>query len=98
MVLSEAGAAGLPSVATDVAAIPEIVLEGETGFLVPRDDVGALVTALKRLVEDGELRARQGRRAVEVVAERFDAEHNARRLLALLKQTADEAREAGGAQ
>ncbi len=98
MALSEAGAAGLPSVATDVAAIPEIVLEGETGFLVPRDDVGALVTALKRLVEDGELRARQGRRAVEVVAERFDAEHNAQRLLALLKQTVDEAREAGGAQ
>jgi glycosyltransferase involved in cell wall biosynthesis len=92
MVLSEAGAAGLPVVTTKLAAIPEIVRDGESGYVVPPGDVAALVAALRRLVEDAPLRARLGRRAVEIVARDYDAQRNARRLLALIKQTVDEAR------
>lgn len=88
MVLSEAGAAGLPSVATAVAGIPEIVQEGETGLLVPRGDVSALTVALARLVADADLRLRMGGRAVEVVTAGFDAERNTFRLLELLKEVA----------
>ena len=47
MVLSEAGAAGLPSVSTRLAAIPEIVQDGKTGFLVPPGDLDALILALQ---------------------------------------------------
>jgi glycosyltransferase involved in cell wall biosynthesis len=62
MVLSEAGAAGLPAVTTRVAAIPEIVQEGETGFLVPAGDEAALVSALARLIANPDLRqSREGR-------------------------------------
>ena len=57
-VLTEAMAAGLPVVASDVGGIPEVVRHGETGLLVPPDDVDALAAALDRIVADPDLRAR----------------------------------------
>jgi len=95
MVLSEAGAAGLPAVTTSIAAIPEVVRDGESGFLVRPGDVAALTAALRRLVEDLDLRQRQGRHAVEHIRRHYDARHNTVRLLDLLKRTVDEARHPG---
>lgn len=88
MVLSEAGAAGLPAITTRVAAIPEIVHDGETGMLVPVGNVAALTDALRQLVASPALRLRQGARAIERVSQTFDAERNTRRLLELLKDVA----------
>lgn len=56
----EAGACALPVVVSDVGGLPEVVRDGETGLLVPRDDVPALQAALKRLVLDAALRKRLG--------------------------------------
>ncbi|HEU5015531.1 MAG TPA: glycosyltransferase family 4 protein [Roseiflexaceae bacterium] len=92
MVLSEAGAAGLPLVSTDVAAIPEIVHDGENGFVVPVGSTVALTDALRRLIENPELRLQQGARAAALVRETFDVQRNAQHLLALLKDVADTAR------
>jgi glycosyltransferase involved in cell wall biosynthesis len=89
MVLSEAGAAGLAAVSTAVAGIPEIVHDGETGLVVPADDVPALTAALQRLVEDSELRGRLGANARDLVMARFDAEKNVRLLVELLLRTVD---------
>jgi glycosyltransferase involved in cell wall biosynthesis len=89
MVLSEAGAAGLPAVTTCVAAIPEIVRDGVTGFLVPPGDVDGLTAALHGLIANPELRIHQGQRAAEWVRQGFDAEQNALRLLELLKEVAE---------
>ncbi len=47
-VLLEAMAAGLPVVASNVGGIPEIVIDGVTGILVPPGDAGAIVAALHR--------------------------------------------------
>ena len=88
MVLSEAGATGLPLISTDVGAISEIVRHGETGLLVPTNDVAALRSTLATLACDRDLRHRLGDRAIDVVAESFDAEHNAMRLAALLREVA----------
>ena len=44
----EAMLAGLPVVATNVSALPELVVDGETGLLVPPDDVAALVRAAEQ--------------------------------------------------
>jgi glycosyltransferase involved in cell wall biosynthesis len=56
----EAMAARLPVVATDVNGTNEIVIDDETGLLVPVDDVEALAAALERLSRDPSLRRRMG--------------------------------------
>lgn len=89
MVLSEAAAAGLPTISTKVAAIPEITLDGKTGFTIPAGDVAALVQTLQKLVVDVPLRHRQGEEAQEYVQQKFDAQTNANRLLELLKEIAN---------
>lgn len=57
----EASACALPVVVSDVGGLPEVVRDGETGLVVPRDDVPALQAALQRLVRDAALRDRLGR-------------------------------------
>jgi teichuronic acid biosynthesis glycosyltransferase TuaC len=57
-VLIEAAAAGLPAVATNLPGITDtVVADGESGFLVPPDDVGATTRAIERLISDPSLRA-----------------------------------------
>jgi glycosyltransferase involved in cell wall biosynthesis len=92
MVLSEAGAVGLPLVSTDVGAISEIVRHGCTGLLVPPHDPEALAAALKRLAADEGMRRRLGAEARRVVGAEFDAAANARRLVEMLVDVADEGR------
>ena len=58
MVVTEAKAAALPAIVTDRCGVP--VRDGEDGFIVPAGNGGALKEALRRLVEDGPLRARMG--------------------------------------
>ena len=88
MVLSEAGAAGLPVVSTKVGAIDEIVHHGDNGLLVTPDDVRDLSAALESLVDDPDRRVGMGERAAQIVAERFDAEANASRLVELMCEVA----------
>jgi glycosyltransferase involved in cell wall biosynthesis len=52
LALLEAMLAGLPVVATRVSSIPEIVVDGQTGLLVPPDDPSALRAALARVLDD----------------------------------------------
>jgi starch synthase len=59
-VFQEASAAGLPSIATRITAVPEVVIEGETGLLIPNGNVTELVNALKTLIESPEMRYRMG--------------------------------------
>ena len=50
-----------------VGAARDLLHDGENGFLVPAEDVGAAGEALRRLAADPELRARMGARSVELV-------------------------------
>jgi phosphatidylinositol alpha-1,6-mannosyltransferase len=66
--IAEASACGVPVVAGRSGGIPEAVRDGETGFLVDAERVEAVAEAVRRLLDDRELRARlgaAGRRAVE---------------------------------
>ena len=90
MVLSEAGAAGLPLVSTDVGAISEIVHDERTGLLVPPGDPVALAGALSRLAEEPAWRSKLGEEARRVVRTHYDAAANARTLVELLASVARE--------
>ena len=68
--LIEAGAAGRPSVATDVGGVPDVVVPG-TGVLAPPGDHLALAASLRELVIDPELRRELGARARDHVMDRF---------------------------
>jgi glycosyltransferase involved in cell wall biosynthesis len=70
----EAMAAGLPVVASRVGGIPELVVDGESGLLVPAGDPHALAEALQRLIDDPSLRARLGAAGRARVEKRFRLE------------------------
>jgi glycosyltransferase involved in cell wall biosynthesis len=67
----EAMASGTPVVASRVGGVPEIVRDGETGFLVPPGDVGQLHERLRQVLDDPSLARRLGDNARQDVRERF---------------------------
>ena len=71
VVCAEAMAHGRPVVASAVGGLLDLVVDGETGLLVPSRDPAALRRALERLLGDPELRARLGDAARERIRERF---------------------------
>jgi glycosyltransferase involved in cell wall biosynthesis len=77
--LIEAMALGKPVVATAVGAIPEVVKDGETGFLVAPGDAAGFAARLNQLIEDAELRAQLGRCGHQRVLQHFDVRTVARR-------------------
>jgi len=70
LVCLEALAAGRPVVATAVNGIPEVIREGETGFLVPPEDPAALAAALARVVAAPDAAARLAARGRGLVEQR----------------------------
>jgi glycosyltransferase involved in cell wall biosynthesis len=68
----EAMAAGLPVVASAVGGVAELVVDGETGLLVPPGDADALAGALERLLGDGLLRRQMGAAGRSRAEELFD--------------------------
>jgi len=69
----EAMAQGLPVVATNVGGVPEAVIDGLTGFLIPPRSGRLLAQAIVRLIVDPELAARMGMAGRKRVEELFDA-------------------------
>lgn len=88
IVLLEAMARAKPVIATPVGGTPELVVDGETGLLVPPGDPEALATAIRRLLADPELARRLGETGRERVRERFSASAQAERILALYEEVA----------
>ncbi|WP_292517443.1 glycosyltransferase [Methanoculleus sp.] len=81
----EALACGTPVVASAVGGIPEQIVEGRTGFLVPVGDARAMAGRVLELLEDEELRQRMGWEAAEDAARRFGLERMAREYLAFYR-------------
>ena len=71
LVLVEAMAAGKPIVATNLGAIPEIVVDRATGILVEPRDINGLAASIQKILEDKQLKERMGRQAQEL-AKRYD--------------------------
>ena len=86
-VIIEAMAAARPVVSTHLAGIPESVVHGETGLLVPPEDTMALAEALGRLIQDPKLRLHYGRAGRERIEQHFRIEHTVTPLIELLQKT-----------
>jgi glycosyltransferase involved in cell wall biosynthesis len=80
----EAGASGLPVVATRHAGIPDAVIEGTTGLLVDEHDVGGMAEAMLRLIDQPTIAARLGQAARDHVRAHFSMEHSLERLWAII--------------
>jgi colanic acid/amylovoran biosynthesis glycosyltransferase len=83
-VIMEAMAASLPVISTDVGGIAEMVIDGQTGFLVPQNDFGTTAKAIAGLLRDIEPARQLGVRGRERGAELFSIEKNVRALREIL--------------
>jgi len=86
--LMDAMAGRLPVVATRAGGIPEVVVDGETGILVPPQDPQALARAILSLYDDREEAARLARRGCEIVHEKFSAESMASQIIDIYERLA----------
>jgi len=68
----EAGAAGRPVVVSDAGGLPEVVLDGQTGIVVPKEDSQAAADAIMKLVLDRELRVQMGESGKQHVIDTYD--------------------------
>lgn len=83
----EAMAAGLPVVACRVGGVADVVVDGETGLLVPAGDPEALATAVRRMLQDSELARRCGEAAAQRVRDLFSVEKMISAYDALYRET-----------
>lgn len=88
LALMEAMACGLPVVATRVGGVPELVEQGQTGWLVAPGDFQDIAARCAALLADAGLRHRMGERARQRAVERFDLDDGVARVGRLITQLA----------
>ncbi|HEV3215992.1 MAG TPA: glycosyltransferase family 4 protein [Vicinamibacterales bacterium] len=94
--LLDAMAASKATVATRTGGIPEVVVDEETGLLVPPRDHLALASAISRLLKDGNLRERMGQAGLARVEKLFSADRMVDQTLDVYRAHARHHGEAGG--
>lgn len=94
LVFLEAMAAGLPVLSTEVSAVPEVVLHGETGLLVPPDDAPAMTAAMLDLARDADRRAALGAAGRARVRAAFGLDRMVEETLAVYREVAGAAERA----
>ncbi|MCS6871572.1 MAG: glycosyltransferase family 4 protein [Anaerolineae bacterium] len=85
-VLIEAGAASLPCVATDVGGTREIVVDGETGYIIPKGDSAALAARVADLLSDSVHARKMGEAALRRVSCIFTLPEQARRTVEVYRR------------
>lgn len=87
-VLLEAMATGIPCVAASVTAVGEVIIDGETGWLVPTGDTAALVGAVREALDPAADRAALTDAARNLVSAEYDSRSQARQLRTLAERSA----------
>ncbi len=82
-VLLEAGSTALPTIASDVGGIPEIIHNEETGILVPPRDSNAIANALLKFIQDDKTRKQYGEKLYNVVKNNFSFKEMLEKTIAL---------------
>lgn len=78
MAILEGMASGLPLIATAVGDVPTVVIDGQTGTLVPSEDVDLLTAGITELLQDAAIRASYGTAARKLIKEEFSSERMSR--------------------
>jgi len=78
-VLIEYALSGLPTVAFDIGGNSEVVIDNETGFVVPDGDIKTLAAKFDRLLENDDLRQSMGEKARKLATDKFDVVKMTRR-------------------
>jgi glycosyltransferase involved in cell wall biosynthesis len=85
-VLMEAQSQGLACLSTDFSEIPELIVDGETGVLVPPGQAPPLTSAVEMLIRSPEQRSKLGLAGYRRVRSAFDSRSGIRKIAALLRQ------------
>ena len=85
----EAMASGCPVVATSTGAWPEVITEGQDGYVVPCRDVNALADAILRITEDPQRTSEMGQRAKEKISSHYRIEEEARGIFDVYRRLLD---------
>ena len=87
MAALEAMASEVPVIATSTGGLPEVVADGDAGYLLPVGDVAGMAERGIEILRDDELRRRMGKRAREIAVENFDEEKIVPRYRELYERT-----------
>src|SRR5262249_13026438 len=89
LVYQEAAAAGLPAIGSCLNAVPEIIVDGETGLLIPPGNRAELIAALEAMIAAPDRRHRVGRGARQKIEVDADPASHRRKIVALITQAAN---------
>ena len=90
----EAMACGTPVIATVVGGVPEQIVDGSTGFLVPRGDAEAMASRAMHLIEDHSLAQSMGAAAAIHIEKHYDLKQQAGMYLDWMAELAENGRQA----
>ncbi len=88
-VIMEAMATGLPVISTAIAGIPEMVVENETGVLVPAGDAATLARAIEKVIVDPSFAQHLGENGYKRACELFSIDKNVRSLIQIFEGLVD---------
>ncbi|MGA1870998.1 MAG: glycosyltransferase [bacterium] len=89
-VLMEAQSTGLPVISTYHSGIPEAIIDGKSGFLVPEKDIDALVEKLEYLIEHKESWPEMGKRGRKLIEEEYNIKNLVQKLIALYQNVVEQ--------
>lgn len=76
MTILETMAMGIPNISTRIASIPEVLNDGENGYMITPGDIDALTEKLKQLILDEELRIKFSNNSYNLIQDQFSIDHN----------------------
>jgi mannosyltransferase len=85
----EAMACGVPVVASDVGAFSELIVEGQTGTVIGKDNLETMIDASDSLMRDSSRREAASKAAIEHVHQNFPLQREAQKLIAVYEQMID---------
>ena len=83
MTILETMAAGIPNISTNIASIPEVLFDGENGYLITPGDVDALVDRLRNLINEPDIRRKFSEASYALVTRDFSLASNIEKLKGL---------------